>query len=256
MSSIRRKEQFGSCTLILGDSREVLKETRPAAASVMITDPVWPNAPDGMFPGCEKPAQLLRQVLMAGHYVDRVSIVMRYDSDVRFLKSVPAHWPFFRVCCLPYVLPSRIGRTLGGMEMLYSFGTPIKSEKGRHIVPGMGPSVQPNSNERNGHPCPRTMPHMNWVVNWFSDRHEIIIDPFMGSGTTGEACVRHGRAFIGIEIEEKYFDIACRRIEKSLRQTELFVEQKKPREADAGLWLKKELPHRRKKIQQEIGAMP
>jgi DNA modification methylase len=40
-----------------------------------------------------------------------------------------------------------------------------------------------------------------------------ILDPFMGSGTTGVACARLGRAFIGIEIEPRYFDIACRRIE-------------------------------------------
>lgn len=50
-----------------------------------------------------------------------------------------------------------------------------------------------------------------------------ILDPFMGSGTTGVACARLGRRFIGIEIEEKYFDIACRRIEQAQRQKDLFV---------------------------------
>jgi site-specific DNA-methyltransferase (adenine-specific) len=45
-----------------------------------------------------------------------------------------------------------------------------------------------------------------------------IIDPFMGSGTTGIACARHARKFIGIEIEPRYFDIACRRIEEAQRQ--------------------------------------
>ena len=53
------------------------------------------------------------------------------------------------------------------------------------------------------------------------------LDLFMGSGTTGVACARLGRAFIGIEKEPKYFDIACRRIEGAYRQTSLFphVEQ-------------------------------
>lgn len=46
----------------------------------------------------------------------------------------------------------------------------------------------------------------------------VVFDPFMGSGTTGVACVRLGRKFIGIEIESKYFDIACRRIEKEYRR--------------------------------------
>jgi len=51
---------------------------------------------------------------------------------------------------------------------------------------------------------------------------ESVIDPFMGSGTTGVACVRMGRKFIGIEIEPKYFDIACRRIRQELQTPRLF----------------------------------
>lgn len=50
-----------------------------------------------------------------------------------------------------------------------------------------------------------------------------ILDPFMGSGTTGVAAVNLGRKFIGIEIEPKYFDIACRRIEEAARQSDMFV---------------------------------
>lgn len=56
----------------------------------------------------------------------------------------------------------------------------------------------------------------------------LILDPFMGSGTTGVAAVSLGRKFIGIEIEPKYFDIACRRIEKELSQPRMFVEPPAP----------------------------
>lgn len=56
----------------------------------------------------------------------------------------------------------------------------------------------------------------------------IILDPFMGSGTTGVAAIKLARRFIGIEIEPKYFDIACRRIEEATRQPDLFIEQAKP----------------------------
>jgi hypothetical protein len=52
----------------------------------------------------------------------------------------------------------------------------------------------------------------------------VICDPFMGSGTTGVACAQLGRKFIGIEIEPKYFDIACRRIEQAYAQGKLFQE--------------------------------
>lgn len=50
---------------------------------------------------------------------------------------------------------------------------------------------------------------------------EVVLDPFMGIGTTGVACARLGRRFIGIEIERSYFDIACKRIEDANRQGEL-----------------------------------
>lgn len=56
---------------------------------------------------------------------------------------------------------------------------------------------------------------------------EIILDPFMGSGTTGVAAVKLGRRFIGIEIEERYFDIACRRIAEAERQPDMLVQAAK-----------------------------
>jgi DNA modification methylase len=55
-----------------------------------------------------------------------------------------------------------------------------------------------------------------------------IIDPFMGSGTTGIAAAKHGRKFIGIEIDPKYFDVACQRIAHQLRQPTLFYEYRAP----------------------------
>ena len=66
---------------------------------------------------------------------------------------------------------------------------------------------------------------MQWCLGFLPDA-ETILDPFMGSGTTGVACANLGRKFIGIEIEPKYFDIACRRIEEAYRQPRLFDEPK------------------------------
>lgn len=82
--------------------------------------------------------------------------------------------------------------------------------------------------EQNGHPCPKPIRQMEWLVNRGSLQCESVLDPFMGSGTTGVACARLGRRFIGIEIEPKYFDIACRRIEAAQRQKDLFVEAARP----------------------------
>lgn len=51
----------------------------------------------------------------------------------------------------------------------------------------------------------------------------IVLDPFMGSGTTGVACAKLGRKFIGIELESRYFEIACERIRKAYEQPDFFV---------------------------------
>jgi DNA modification methylase len=84
--------------------------------------------------------------------------------------------------------------------------------------------------EKNGHPTPKPLSWMKWAISLGSERGETILDPFMGSGTTGVAAVKLGRKFIGIEIEPRYFDIACRRIQAALDAPDLFVERPKPAE--------------------------
>jgi len=58
----------------------------------------------------------------------------------------------------------------------------------------------------------------------WSDVKGTVVDPFMGSGTTGVACAKMGRRFIGIELDPGYFEIACKRIEEAYRQPDMFVE--------------------------------
>lgn len=64
---------------------------------------------------------------------------------------------------------------------------------------------------------------------------QTVLDPFMGSGTTGVACVRASRQFYGIERERKYFDIACERIEAAQRQAPLLPPEKPPEPVQEGL---------------------
>jgi site-specific DNA-methyltransferase (adenine-specific) len=68
------------------------------------------------------------------------------------------------------------------------------------------------------HPCEKPLKLMEWLVARGSLPLATILDPFMGSGTTGVACVRMNRVFIGIEKEPKYFDIACRRISEAVKE--------------------------------------
>lgn len=77
---------------------------------------------------------------------------------------------------------------------------------------------------------------IGWCIDQLPEPNDTILDPFMGSGTTGVACVKLGRKFIGIEIEPKYFDIACRRIEAAYAQPDLFVPQSQPKPVQASLF--------------------
>ena len=74
------------------------------------------------------------------------------------------------------------------------------------------------------HPTEKPVPLMTHYIGNSTQRSDLVLDPFMGSGTTGVACVKMGRKFIGIELESKYFDIACKRIEDAYAQPDMFVE--------------------------------
>lgn len=84
------------------------------------------------------------------------------------------------------------------------------------------------------HPTQKPLPLMQWCLGFLPDARTIL-DPFMGSGTTGVAAVKLGRKFTGIEIDEGYFDIACRRIEAALREPDMFIETPKPKAEQLGL---------------------
>jgi site-specific DNA-methyltransferase (adenine-specific) len=71
------------------------------------------------------------------------------------------------------------------------------------------------------HPCPKPFKLLKWIVENFVDEGDTILDPFMGSGTTGVACVKTGRNFIGVEIDEGYYKIAERRIAEAQMQLPL-----------------------------------
>jgi site-specific DNA-methyltransferase (adenine-specific) len=82
-------------------------------------------------------------------------------------------------------------------------------------------SIAATNAERVGHPTQKPLALMKWCIEQ-AGNPQTILDPFMGSGTTGVAAVQMGRKFIGIEREPKYFDIACKRIEDAQRIGDMF----------------------------------
>jgi hypothetical protein len=83
--------------------------------------------------------------------------------------------------------------------------------------------LRANKEPRGDHPTQKPVGVMEWAINHLPAATAVILDPFMGSGTTGVAAVRMGRKFIGIEREPKYFDVACERIRAAQAQQRLFV---------------------------------
>jgi site-specific DNA-methyltransferase (adenine-specific) len=77
------------------------------------------------------------------------------------------------------------------------------------------------------HPTQKPVKLMKWCIGLLPPPQTTILDPFMGSGTTGIAALNLGRKFIGIEIEPKYFDIACRRIQDAHNRPDMFIEAEK-----------------------------
>ena len=205
--------------ILVGDALERLRELPDGSADCVITDPVWPNAPAGMFPGVDDPEKLLRDTLGAlPAGVKRIVIVLRSDSDPRFLRAVPERWPFANASWLQYVMPGYFGRMLGGNEIAYAFGEPIPSAEGCRVIPSVAPKAQPGSRHPDGvvHPCPRVLVHMAWLVRWWSVEGETVLDPFAGSGTIGVAAQRLGRHAILIEKNPKYADAARARLAQDM----------------------------------------
>ena len=201
-------DEKSGITIYHGDCLEILRESQ--TWKLCITDPVWPNAhPD--LKGAEDPLTLFRKAMEALPRLERLCVWLGCQSDPRFLQAVPSHLPFLRMCYLRRAVPSYNGRCLVSGDVLYAFGSWPPSKEGGRVLPGEH-SVTSNPRKRQDHPAHRNEDHARWVVKWWSDEDDTILDPFMGTGTTLRAAKDLGRKAVGIEIEEKYCEIAVKRL--------------------------------------------
>ena len=93
--------------------------------------------------------------------------------------------------------------------------------------------ANPYTGETAGHPAPMPYKLASDNIESWTVPACVVADPFMGSGTTGVACAKLGRKFIGIEIEPKYFEIACRRIDAAYKQPDMFITRPEPPKQEA-----------------------
>lgn len=221
---------IGDATLYLGDCREILP-TLPKVDAV-ITDP-----PYGVYLGDHAAStDFSKKHLNKAGYISYDDTPENFSTIVvpalkaainKAARSMvfgvpPGIWQLPAPACLGGVfISSGCGRTAWGFTCLVHclmYGAAAQINKGC-----MPSSIADNSiAEKDGHPVQKPIRWMNWAVNLGSSADDMVLDPFMGSGTTGVACMNLGRKFIGIEIEERYFNIACERIENAQRQIKLF----------------------------------
>jgi len=215
---MNRVEIIGAATLYLGDCRDVLPTI--GAVDAVVTDP---------------PYGISHRRGKAGNRGKGVSLgadCSEWDSEP-FDPSIILGFP--NVLCWGanfYADKLPAGRWLlwdkqcqGGAGDFSEFeiawcskGTSIKAF--RHMW--LGVQRDSEHGEARLHKTQKPIALMRWCIGFFPAAVSIL-DPFMGSGTTGVAAVQMGRKFIGIERDEGYFDIACRRIEQAQRQADMFI---------------------------------
>lgn len=231
------EQTIGACRLIRGDCREVLPTLGPVDA--VVTDP-----PYGVELTTKTNDHRHSRFYDAGRSM-RASIV--YDDSPEVVRSLiqevmPVLLAQSQRCAIycgyrllyDYPRPTSMGVVycasgpgrdpwgFGCFNPILYYGKCPYLAAGRGGRPNSFADIQPNP-DKIDHPCPKPLKWMLWLVRRASLKGETILDPFMGSGTTGVACVQLGRSFIGIEVEPRYFDLACKRIEDATRQGDLFA---------------------------------
>jgi DNA modification methylase len=226
---IHREEIIGDCRLILGDCRDVLPTLGRVDACV--TDP-----PYGIGEAGGNAAKRQRQ---AGGGSKALADQRKYDaldwddepitSELIDAVMCSARWQIIfggNYYSLPATSCWLVWDKINGendfadCELAWT-NLPKAVRRIRFLWNGM---LRANGETRGDHPTQKPIGVMRWCINHLPDDARTILDPFMGSGTTGVACVNLGRKFIGIEREPKYFDIACKRIAEAYKQPRLFAD--------------------------------
>lgn len=229
-----RTEVIGDATLILGDCREVLP-TLPRADAV-VTDPPY-GIEDAPIQG-------------QGRTGKRVGAVNTWHADSVWDASIDPEWP--RLCAQAAPIVAWFGHWRKREEVANAISYPLRAEivwaKDCHVGP---PCPVAMRDERiwlfseaglTGHTFETSVWDVPIIPTWSRKEHknekpvalmsrliaflgaQAILDPFMGSGTTGVAAVNLGKRFCGVELSEDHFDTACRRIEEAWKQPRLFAE--------------------------------
>jgi site-specific DNA-methyltransferase (adenine-specific) len=224
-------ETIGNCTLYLGDCMEILPELEKVDA--VVTDPPYGISYISSWRKYKPTEMLINDDCAPVEAVPLMASLLNEGSALymatRF--DVSGLWrDELRKCGLTEKTPiywDKTNHTSG--DLSGDFGAQIEIflfyHKGRHFLRGPRLSnlwriPRPQAGE---HPTPKPVALMERIIECSTDHGNVVLDLFMGSGTTLVGCAKTGRRGIGIEIERKYFDISCKRVEAIYKQPDLFI---------------------------------
>ena len=221
-----REEIIGDCRLILGDCRDILPTLGPVDA--VVTDPPYGIGADkgqAQRAGRQDGAALAPSRDYGQSDWDAQPI----DAELVALVRAAGQWQIIFGGNYFELPPTRcwlVWDKLNGAndyadcELAWTnLDKPVR--RIRYLWHGM---LRANGEERGDHPTQKPIGVMSWALGQLPPTARTIIDPFMGSGTTGVTCALAGLTFTGIEREVRYFDAACRRIKEAYKQPRLFAE--------------------------------
>lgn len=216
------KVEIGNATLYLGDCMDILLTLKRVDAT--ITDPPYGIGIDRSM-AASSGSQSGGMMAKKGNYfasgwddapmsLELAELIMSKSETVIFWGGNYYGLPASQ-CWL--VWDKRVNGNFADCELAWTnMKKPVR--KFEWMWNGM---LRQGQEERNGHPTQKPLALMQWCIDQ-AGNPESILDPFMGSGTTGVAAIQMGRKFIGIEREPKYFEIAVKRIKEAVAQPQLF----------------------------------
>lgn len=248
---IIEERQIGDCRLILGDCLSVLPTL---------------SEPDHII--CDPPYESLvhennKRLSVGGQLKDKRNPFKAWDfesiENIRepFLKIAKAKGWFIAFCIVEGVKPWEIEISACGMKYKRTclWIKPDGMPQFNGQCPGIGYECfvtawagaghskwngggkhgvyyhnKGSADRHGGHPTEKPVSLMMEIVKDFTNKGETVLDPFMGSGTTLVACAKMGRRGVGIELDPKYYRIACDRVQEAYNQPDLFIEPPKPKQ--------------------------
>lgn len=225
--------QLGGCTLYHGDCEEIIKTIPDNSVTLIHTDPPYViHSDDNMGKMMEEKARKSYDKLIKADISDGFNVEVMFPEFIRVCKAIN-----FQIWCskkqfIEYLILA-YGKKWNWQDICLYRNNALPNVRGKyqdkdycvHLWKGRtltGTYHQKRTDyhytiggvKEWNHPALKPLEPILNMIPIGSDEGDIVLDPYMGSGTTGEACLRTNRKFIGIEKDSEFFNMACERIRK------------------------------------------